>query len=172
MTSRRWLLTIYWDSSNRKLLNWLECIYDWIKSTFLVMCLQMTSVGNRLYIKKSNGIEVRESETGRTMTLKAEPMMNIDTIFYWETCCDEWLEQEMEIEPAVEPAELHMVTISLKVTKMDKIRNEYIRRTARVDQTGIKFGREGWGTWVEEVEGIYWATEAECGVAKVAGCQG
>lgn len=47
----------------------------------------------------------------------------------------------MKLEPAVEQAELHMVTISLKVAKMDMIRNEYIRGAAWFDQTVIRVGK-------------------------------
>lgn len=43
-------------------------------------------------------------------------------------------------EAQLEVAELKMLRFSLRVTRMDRIRNEYIRGTARVERFGVKAG--------------------------------
>ena len=58
-------------------------------------------------------------------------------------------------EAEMEVAELNMLRFSLGVTRMDKIRNEYIRGTAQVVQFGEKTR-----------EAIYWEKDAEDGVAR------
>ena len=67
------------------------------------------------------------------------------------------LTKKQEAELAV--AELKMLRFSLGVTRMDKIKNEFIRGTAQVRQIGdkVKEARLSWYGYVPETEcRVYW----------------
>ena len=68
-------------------------------------------------------------------------------------------------EAEMEVAELKMLRFSLGVTRMDKIRNEYIRGTAQVGKFGEKT-REARLRWYGHLRRVYWEKDAEDGVAR------
>ena len=68
-------------------------------------------------------------------------------------------------EAEMDVAELKMLRFSLRVTRMDTIRNEYIRRTAQVGRFGEKT-REARLMWCGHVRRKYWEKDAEAGVAR------
>ena len=45
----------------------------------------------------------------------------------------------------VEVAELKMLRFALGMTRKDKIRNEHIRSTVKVERLGMKMSEAGWG---------------------------
>ena len=72
-------------------------------------------------------------------------------------------------EADMEVAELKMLRFSLGVTRMDKIRNEYIRGTAQVGKFGEKTreARLRWyGNLRRKDDGYNWEKDAEDGVAR------
>ena len=71
-------------------------------------------------------------------------------------------------EAEMEVAELKMLRFSLGVTRMDKIRNEYIRGTAQVGKFGEKprEARLRWYGHLRRKDYGYWEKDAEDGVAR------
>ena len=68
----------------------------------------------------------------------------------------------------MEVAELKMLRFSLEVTRMDKIRNGYIRGTAQVGRFGENTRGETEVVWTctEERWWVYWEKDAEDRVAR------
>ena len=66
-------------------------------------------------------------------------------------------------EAEMEVAELKMLRFSLGVTRMDKIRNEYIRGTAQVEKFGEKTreARLRWYGHLRRIDDGYWENRTE-----------
>ena len=82
-------------------------------------------------------------------------------LYGWETVA---LTKRQEAE--MEVAELKMLRFSLGVTRMDTIRNEYIRKTAQVGKFGEKTreARLRLFAHLRRKVDVYWEKDAEDGV--------
>ena len=84
----------------------------------------------KVNMRKTEYMCVNERQVNGTVKMQGEEVAKVEGIKYGGT--DGQQDAEMEV------ADMKMLRFSLGVTRMDKIRNEYIRGTTQVRQFGEK----------------------------------